>query len=70
MKVRTKAFFQTIGAVTGGAGTVILLDFITPKYGLVIFMSGLLIYLMWIMYNLRVSMLEREQDKIVDILKE
>ena len=70
MKVSTKAALQTIGAVIVGFTVVLTLDFISPKYGILIWMFGLMAYIMYCLYKVRVSMLEREQDKIVDILKE
>ena len=69
MKVRTKAFLQVVAGLSAGAGTVLLLEFIFPKYGILIWMSGILLYLIYIMYEARVSMLESEQNRIVDELK-
>ena len=69
MKVRTKAFLQVVAGLVAGAGTVLLLEFIFPKYGILIWMSGILLYLIYIMYEARVSMLTSEQDRIVDELK-
>ena len=69
MKVRTKAFLQTFGGLAAGAGTVMLLDYLSPKYGFIIFMSGVLLYLAYIMYEARVFMLESKQNRIVDELK-
>lgn len=69
MKVRTKAFLQVFAGLTAGAGTVLLLDYLSPKYGLLIWMAGILLYLIYIMYEARVSMLTNEQNRIVDELK-
>lgn len=69
MKIRTKAFLQTFAGLAAGAGSVMLLDYIFPKYGFVIWMSGILLYLVYVMYEARVSMLENEQNRIVDELK-
>ena len=69
MKVRTKAFLQTIGGLSAGAGVVFGLDYFFPKYGLLIWFSGILLYLIWIMFQARVSILENEQNRIVDELK-
>lgn len=69
MKVRTKAFLQVIAGLSAGAGTVLLLDYISPKYGFTIWMSGIMLYLIYIMYMARVSQLEMEQNRIVDELK-
>lgn len=69
MKVRTKAFLQVLAGLSAGAGTVLLLDYISPKYGFVIWMSGILLYLIYVMYEARVNILETEQNRIVDELK-
>lgn len=69
MKVRTKAFVQTIGVVLASVGAILLLDYISPKYGLVIYMSAIAAYMVWCLYNLRVIAMENEQEKVVDILK-
>jgi hypothetical protein len=69
MKVRTKAFLQTFGGLAAGAGTVMLLDYLSPKYGFIIFMTGVLLYLAYTMYEARVFMLESKQNRIVDELK-
>lgn len=69
MKVRTKAFLQVLAGLAAGAGTVLLLDYLSPKYGLLIWMAGILLYLIYIMYEARVSMLTSEQNRIVDELK-
>ena len=69
MKVRTKAFLQTFGGLAAGAATVMALDYISPKYGFTIWMSGILLYLIYIMYEARVSMLTNEQNRVVDELK-
>jgi hypothetical protein len=69
MKVRTKAFLQTFGGLAAGAGTVMLLDYLSPKYGIVIFLSAVLLWVVYGMYEARVSMLELEQERIVDELK-
>jgi len=69
MNVRTKAFLQTFGGLAAGAGTVMLLDYLSPKYGFIIFMSGVLLYLAYIMYEARVSMLTSQQERIIDELK-
>jgi hypothetical protein len=69
MKVRTKAFLQTFGGLAAGAGTVMLLDYLSPKYGFIIFMTGVLLYLSYIMFEARVVMLKDQQDRVVDELK-
>jgi len=70
MKIRTKAFLETIGSVGACVATVLALEWISPKYGFVIFMSGVACYMIYILYNLRLLSLKREQDEVVDILKE
>jgi hypothetical protein len=69
MKVRTKAFLQTFGGLAAGAGTVLFFDYLSPKYGIVIFLAGVLLWMVYGMYQARVSMLELEQERIVDELK-
>ena len=69
MKVRTKAFLQTIGGVTAGAGIVLALDYISPKFGILVFLSGILLCMIYGMYKARVAMLELEQNRIVDEIK-
>lgn len=69
MKIRTKAFIQTIAGLSAGAASVMLLDYFFPKYGFVIWMSGILLYLIYVMYEARVSELEFQQNRIVDELK-
>lgn len=70
MKVRTKAFVEIVGVVVGTIVSVNLLDLIVPGKGWAIFMLGSLLYLIWCVYNFRVGMLEREQERIVDTLKQ
>jgi hypothetical protein len=70
MKVRTKAFFQVLLSVGAVVGLIFLLQFMFGDYGIVIYLAALALYMIYGLYNLRVSMLEREQEKIVDILKE
>jgi len=69
MKVRTKAFLQVVGGLIAGSAVVVLLDYLSPKYGLTIWMAGIAVYLMWCVYNIRVNQLESKQNEIVDILK-
>lgn len=69
MKIRTKAFLQVVAGLCAGAGTVLLLDYLSPKYGFVIWMSGIMLYLMYMLYLARVGQLEMEQNRIVDELK-
>lgn len=69
MKVRTKAFLQTVGAVIGTGATIFTLDYLFPKYGLLVFWSGIMLYMLYIIYNMRVSTLESEQQQIIDQLK-
>lgn len=69
MKVRTKAFLQVFAGLFAGSMTVLTLELLFPKYGFVIWMSGILLYLTYVMYQARVSMLEGEQNRIVDELK-
>jgi len=70
MDVRTKAFFQVILSVGAVIGLIFLLQFMFGDYGIVIYLGALALYMVYCLYNLRVSMLTREQEKIVDILKE
>lgn len=69
MKVRTKAFLQIIGSVAASVGAALLLDYVFPKYGIAIYMSLVLAYLLWCLYNIRVITLQAEQEKVIDILK-
>jgi hypothetical protein len=69
MNVRTKAFLQTFSGLAAGAGTVLFLDYLSPKYGIVIFLAGILLWMVYGMYQARVAMLELEQNRIVDELK-
>ena len=69
MKVRTKAFVEIAGYVTATLAIILSLNYFFPKYGFVIYMSGLACYMVYIMYKIRVSTLEREQEEIVDTLK-
>jgi hypothetical protein len=70
MKVRTKAFLQVFGYFCAAVGAILLLEYFFGKYGFMIYMGALVLYMMYCLYNIRVSMLEREQEKIVNILKE
>jgi hypothetical protein len=70
MNVRAKAFVQTFGSLAAIIGVLLLLDFFFPKYGITIYLSAVGLYIVWCMYKIRVGMLTREQEKIVNILKE
>jgi hypothetical protein len=70
MNVRTKAFVQTFGSLAAIIGVLLLLDFFFPKYGIAIYLGAVALYMVYCLYNLRVGMLTREQEKIVNVLKE
>lgn len=70
MKIRTRALIDIVIAVGGTLIMILCLNYFFPKYGLIIYMIGLVSYLVYCLYNLRVGMLEREQNKIVDTLKQ
>jgi len=70
MKVRTRAFVELVGLLAACIGSMLLLDYIFPKYGFTIYMSGVLLYILWCLYNIRVLSLSREQDRLIDKLKE
>lgn len=69
MKVSTRAIIDIVLAVGGTLGLILSLNYFFPKYGLIIYMIGLICYLIYCLYSLRVSMLVREQNQIVDTLK-
>lgn len=69
MKVRTKAFVETIGAIAAMTGAALLLQYWSPKWGFVVYFGALGAYLVYCLYNVRVSQLEMEQTRIVDELK-
>jgi len=70
MKVSTKAFLQTFGGVGACVATVLTLEWISPKYGFAIFMTGVACYMLYCLYNIRLLSLKREQEELVDLLKE
>lgn len=70
MKVRNKVLIEMVAVVLGTIVAIKLLDLIVPGYGWAIYMTGCALYLFWCLYNLRVGMLEREQERIVDTLKQ
>jgi hypothetical protein len=47
----------------------LFLDYLSPKYGIVIFLAGILLWMVYGMYQARVAMLELEQGRVVDELK-
>lgn len=69
MKVRTKAFLQVVGAVAAMTMVAVLLNVLFPKFGFIIYMSGVMLYILWCLYNIRVYTMESEQERIVDELK-
>ena len=69
MKIRTKVFWEIIGYIVLTIAIIFSLEFFFGKYGIMIYVSGVLLYLLYCLYNIRVSMLEREQDRTIEELK-
>lgn len=69
MKVRTKAFLQIAGTLFAMIAIAVALDFFFPKFGMMIYMSGVMLYILWCLYNIRVLTLEHEQNTLIDKLK-
>lgn len=70
MKVRTKAFIDVVVAIAGFAGLSWALNYFFPKYGFAIYLGLLACWIIYCLFEIRVGMLKREQNKVVDILKE
>lgn len=69
MKVRTKAFLQTVGALAVMTGVALLLQYLSPKYGMVVYFGALAVYMLYCLTSIRANMMESEQNRIIDELK-
>ena len=70
MNIKMKALWQTATFISITFGSVALLNWLFPAYANMIIAVGLLAYLIYLVYEIRVSQLKCEQDKIVDTLKQ
>jgi len=69
MKIRTKAFLQITMAIGIMAGIAYGLEYLSPKYGFIIYTGIVAAYILYCLFNIRVSQLEYEQNRIIDELK-
>lgn len=69
MKVRTKAFLQVIGAIAVMTAVASLLNYLSPKYGMIIYFAGVAIWMTYCLVMAQTSMLESKQNRIIDELK-
>jgi hypothetical protein len=70
MTVRSRVLLNMFLTVAGTVGTILGLQFFFGDYGIIIFWSGLLAYLLYIMYHVQVGIATRKQQDLVDKLKE
>ena len=70
MGIRTRVILQIVAMVAGVSGTIFVLDYFFPDYGVMIYWIGFLAYMLYCYYQFKVSMLENERKNIINILKE
>lgn len=69
MNVRNSVLLNMIGVSLATVGTIFGLHYVFGDWGIIIFWSGLLAYLLRMMYLMKVDQAVREQQDIVDRLK-
>ena len=70
MTVRNSVLVKMTGVCLATVGTIFGLNYLFGNWGLLIFWSGILAYLLYIMFQLQVSRETRKYQDLVDKLKE
>jgi hypothetical protein len=69
MKIRNSVLLKMTGVGLATVGVILGLQYILGDWGIIIFWSGLLAYLLRLMYLMQVDIATRKQQDIVDRLK-
>lgn len=69
MKVRDSVLLKMTGVGLATVGVILGLNYLFGDWGIIIFWSGILAYLLWIMYLMQVDTAIRKQQDLVDKLK-
>lgn len=72
MNLKLKAAGDVAGVTAVIFGSIAILNYVAKEYASIIVASGLLAYLLYIMYSIRLSSLEsekRDQERVEEIVK-
>ena len=70
MNVRNSVLVKMTGVCLATVGTILGLNYLFGDWGLIIFWSGILAYLLYIMFQMQVSTETRKRQDLVDKLKQ
>lgn len=70
MNVRDSVLLKMTGVCLATVGTILGLNYLFGDWGLIIFWSGILAYLLYIMFQMQVSTEARKRQDLVDRLKQ
>ncbi len=70
MNVRDSVLLKMTGVCLATVGTILGLNYLFGDWGLIIFWSGILAYLLYIMFQMQVSTETRKRQDLVDRLKQ
>ena len=70
MNVRDSVLLKMTGVCLATVGTILGLNFLFGDWGLIIFWSGILAYLLYIMFQMQVDTESRKRQDLVDKLKQ
>lgn len=69
MNVRDSVLLKMTGVCLATVGTILGLNYLFGDWGLIIFWSGILAYLLYIMFQMQVATESRKRQDLVDRLK-
>lgn len=69
MNVRDSVLVKMTGFCLATVGTILSLNYLFGDWGLIIFWSGILAYLLYIMFQMQVDKESRKRQDLVDKLK-
>jgi len=69
MNVRDSVLLKMTGVCLATVGTILGLNYLFGDWGLIIFWSGILAYLLYIMFQMQVDTESRKRQDLVDRLK-
>ena len=70
MNVRDSVLLKMTGVCLATVGTILGLNYLFGDWGLIIFWSGILAYLLYIMFQMQVDTESRKRQDLVDKLKQ
>lgn len=69
MTIRNSVLLKMTGVCLATVGTILGLNYLFGDWGLIIFWSGILAYLLYIMFQMQVDTESRKQQDLIDRLK-